>query len=139
MSSMVSGTDVIFDTARQGFGTLPILGAVLEVWPEGLFQDAEEEGARPLTAVLADQQVGASREFFVYKDRVSADSWDREGWTEEHGIDMAHFLVRDDAGRPDVLQLTLVVGSVAGETIRLVAAVFEALGRMARPSFPGPS
>lgn len=36
----MSGTDVIFETARQGFDVLPLLDAVLEVWPDGLFQNA---------------------------------------------------------------------------------------------------
>jgi len=127
---MVSGTDVIFETVRQGFDVGPILDAVLEVWPDGLFQNAEEEGVRRLSDVLADQGAGATREFFVYKDKPSADSWDREGWTEEHANDMAHFLVVEDAARAEMLQLTIVIGSATGETVRLIAAVFDALERM---------
>lgn len=131
MNSMVGGTDVIFDTARQGFDVRLLLDAVIEVWPDGLFQDAEEEGARPLTALLADQGAGAAHEFFVYKDPASADSWEKDGWTEEHGNDMAHFLVMEDAARPERLQLTLVIGSATGETIRLTGAVHDALDQMA--------
>jgi hypothetical protein len=127
---MVGGTDVIFETAREGFDVRPILDAVLEIWPDGLFQSAEEEGVRRLTTVLADQAVGATREFFVYKDKASADSWDRDGWTEEHGNDMAHFLVVEDAARAEILRLTLVIGSATRETVHLIAAVFDALGRM---------
>ena len=131
MNSMVGGTDVIFETARQGFDVGLILDAVIEVWPDGLFQDAEEEDVRPLTSVLADQRPGTSHEFFVYKDRASADSWAKEGWTEEHGNDLAHFLVVEDSTRPEMLQLTLVIGSATGETVHLVTAVFDALSRMA--------
>jgi hypothetical protein len=131
MNSMVGGTDVIFETARQGFDVGLILDAVIEIWPDGLFQHADEEDVRPLTGVLADQRAGASQEFFVYKDRASADSWKKEGWTEAHANDMLHFLVVYDAARPEMLQLTLVIGSITGETVRLVAAVFETLGRMA--------
>lgn len=130
MSSMVGGTDVIFETARQGFDPRAILDAVVELWPDGLFRKAEEESACRLTAVLADRGAGGWREFFVYKDQASADSWDREGWTEEHSDDMTHFLVVEDT-RPDKLQLTLVIGSVTGETVRLIAAVYDALRRMA--------
>jgi hypothetical protein len=128
---MVGGTDIIFETAQQGFDVRLILDAVIEVWPDGLFQNAEEEGVRPLTAVLEDQQVGASREFFVYKDQASADSWGQNGWTEEYGNAMAHFLVVENAARPEMLQLTLVIGSATGEMVRLIAGVFDALGRMA--------
>jgi hypothetical protein len=131
MSSMIGGTDVIFETARQGFDLRSILDAALEVWPDGFFQNADEEGVRQLTAVLADQGESATHEFFVYKDEASAESWDRDGWTEEHGNDMAHFLVVEDAPRPEMLQLTLVIGSATVETVRLIAAVLEALGRMA--------
>src|SRR5205814_1465583 len=91
----------------------------------------EAEIVRPLVTVLADHQASASQEFFVYKDPASAARWDKDGWTEEHGNGMAHFLVVQDAARPDTLQLTLVIGTATPETVRLVAAVFDALDRMA--------
>ena len=140
MNSMVSGTDVIFETTRPGFDVGALLDAVLEVWPDGLFQDAEGEAVRPLPAALADQRTSEVREFFIYKDQSSADSWDKEGWTEQHGNDMAHFLVGEDGARPEILQLTVVIGSATGETVRLIAAVFDALGRMAAgaPAAHGP-
>ncbi len=131
MSSMVGGTDVIFETARQGFALRPLLDAALEVWPDGYFQNAEEAGVRQLTAVAADQQAVIAREFFVYKDEASAESWGRDGWTEDHGNDMAHFLAAEDTPAPEMLQLTLVIGSATVETVRLIAAVLEALGGMA--------
>jgi hypothetical protein len=132
MSGMLGGKDVIFETAREGFNIPPLLDALLDVWPDGLFQNAEEDGVHRLSAVLADPGVGASREFFVYKDKASADSWDKEGWTEKHGNDMAHFLIVEDAGRAEMLQLTLVIGSTTGDTVRLIAAIFDVLGRMSR-------
>jgi hypothetical protein len=70
-------------------------------------------------------------EFFVYKDRASADSWIKEGWTEQHGNDMVHCLIVEDASRPELLQLTLVIGSATAEMVRLIATVFDAPGRMA--------
>src|SRR5688572_4002488 len=100
MSSMVGGTDVLFETTRQGFAVGPLLEAAIDVWPDGLFQDAEGEAVRPLTAALADQKVRDVREFFVYKDRSSADSWNKEGWTEQHGNDLVHFLIVEDTTRP---------------------------------------
>jgi hypothetical protein len=130
MSSMVSGEDVIFETVRQGFDIRPILDAVLELWPDAVFQDAEEEGVRPLAAVLGDSAAITAGEFFVYKDSASADSWEREGWTEEHGNDMVHFLLAEDVARPDVLQLTLVIGSFTGEMVSLIDAVYGVLLRL---------
>jgi hypothetical protein len=44
MSNMVGGTDLIFEAARRGFDVRPLLDAVLEVWPDGYFQNAEEAG-----------------------------------------------------------------------------------------------
>lgn len=130
MSNMVSGTDVIFETARQGFEVLPLLDAVLVVWPDGLLQNAEDDAVHRLTDVLTGQTVSVSREFFVYKDQATADSWARDGWTEEHANDMAHFLIVEDAARPEMLQLTLVIGSVTGEMVRLIDEVFDALRRL---------
>lgn len=131
MTGMVGGTDVIFQTARRGFDARPVLDAVLEVWPDGFFQDAEGEDVCPITTVLAAPGAAASVEFFVYKDEASAGSWNNEGWTEDHGNSMAHFLVSDIPAHPDRLQLTLVIGSFTGETVRLIPAVYDVLGRMA--------
>jgi hypothetical protein len=121
----------IFETARQGFEVGPLLDAVIEVWPDGLFQDAAGEEVRPVAAALADSRISELHEFFVYKDRASADSWIKEGWTEQHGNDMVHCLIVEDASRPEILQLTLVIGSATAEMVRLIATVFDALGRMA--------
>lgn len=131
MSGMVGGTDLIFETARRGFDARPILDAVLDVWPDGLFQDAEEDDIRPLADALADPRTGNTREFFTYRDRASADRWQQDGWTHEYGDALTHFLVTEDAAHPDVLRLTLVIGSATDETIRLIAAVSDALSRMA--------
>jgi hypothetical protein len=130
MKGMVSGIDVVFETAREGFDVGAILDAVMEIWPEGLFQDAEEDNLRLLSNSLSDERIKSSLEFIVYKDQASADSWVKEGWTEVHANNMAHFLVVEDATRPAMLQLTLVIGSATSETIRLIAAVFDALGQM---------
>jgi hypothetical protein len=131
MSNMISGTDVIFETTRQGFEVGPLLEGVLEIWPDGLFQDAEGEDIHPLAAALADPRTSDLHEFFVYKDRSSAESWDKEGWTEQYGNDMAHFLFVEDSARPEFLQVTLVIGSATSDTIRLIASVFDALTRIA--------
>ncbi len=132
MNGMVGGEDVIFETTRKGFDLRPILDAVLELWPDCLFQNAEEADVRLLTAVLTDEVAPHSREFFVYRDKASADSWIRDGWTEEHANDLAHFLVVEDAAHPDTLQLTLVIGSVTGETVCLIGAVHQALTKMSQ-------
>src|SRR5437899_868652 len=125
MSSMVGGIDVIFETAQSGFDLVPILDVVAELWPDGLIQNADADGVRRLSVALADQGTVVAREFFVYKDPPSADSWNKDGWTEEHGNDMVHFLVVENATRKEVLQLTLVIGSATAEMVRLIAAVFD--------------
>ncbi|MBY0528041.1 MAG: hypothetical protein K2R98_31885 [Gemmataceae bacterium] len=108
-----------------------ILDAVFEVWPDGLFQDAEHDDLHPLSAAPVDQRADEPHEFFVYKDQSAAISWNRNGWTEEFGDDMIHFLSAECAARPDVVQLTLVIGTATSETLRLVATVFDALTQMA--------
>jgi hypothetical protein len=128
MNSVVGGTDMIFETTPQGFSVGPLLDAVSEVWPDGLFQDAAGEEVRPLTDA---QDVDDVREFFVYKDRSSADSWGKEGWTEQHSSEMVHFLIEEDAAHPAILRLTLVIGSETGETLQLITAVHDALKQMA--------
>ena len=128
---MIAGTDLILETPRQSFDVGPILDAAFDVWPDGFFQDAEAEDHHPLITALVEQRARACREFFIYKDQASVDSWAKEGWTEQHANNMVHFLITEDAARPDILQLTLVIGSATSETVRLFAGVFDALSRMA--------
>lgn len=120
--SMISGTDIILEISKHRFDFRALLAAVAAVWPDALVQDADDEKTRP----IADAK--ESQEFFVYKDRAGAESWCRDGWTEEHGNDMVHFLVVPAPARLDVLHLTIVIGSATSETNRLVAAVSVALG-----------
>lgn len=130
MSNMVGGKDVVFEAAPQGFDVRLVLDAVLELWPDAVFQDVDEEAGRPLTDVLAAGGASTSREFFVYKDEAGAQGWIREGWTEEHGNDMAHFLVSEDATSPNRLLLTLVIDSLTSQTLELMASVQDALKLM---------
>ena len=130
MSSMVGGTDVIFETARQGFSIGLLLGAVLDVWPDAQVQEADSDIARPLTESVAHPPSEELEEFFIYKDPQSAKSWANDGWTEEYANDLVHVLVVEEAPRPDTIQVTLVIGAFTGETLRLVVAVFEALRDM---------
>lgn len=130
MSSMIGGTDIIFETARGGFSIVPLLDSLLDVWPDALLQDADGDSIQGLSNVLANPPTSEPHEFFVYRDQASADSWANAGWTQAHANDMVHLLVADDASRPDVIQLTLVIGAFTSDTLRLVVAVFEALRDM---------
>ena len=130
MSSMIGGTDVIFETERQGFSMIPLLDSLLSVWPDAQFQDADNDSTRSLAEIVANRPSDEPQEFFIYKDQRSAQSWANDGWTEAHANDMVHVLVVEETSRPDTIQLTLVIGAFTGETLRLVVAVFEALRDM---------
>jgi len=123
---MIGGTDMVIETTREGFDIRRVLDAVNDLWPDAMLQDAEEEHATPLTQVDGT----GSREFFIYKSPESADSWIAHGWTEEHGDDMAHFLVRQVGGQPDSVRITLVIGSGTAEPMRLYFAVSDAITGM---------
>lgn len=126
MTGMVSGRDAIFETPRQGFDVRILLEAVLNLWPDAQFQEADDEQAKP----LAEAAIGNSREFFVYKNEAAATSWNDEGWTEQHENDLAHFIVQDDPTDRDRLHVTVVIGSVTEDTQRLLDDVLAAFRRM---------
>lgn len=138
MSDLIRGTDVVIETVRDGFDLPTLLDGLLDIWPDAVIQDADAEGVEPLAAVVKGTGSVVGREFFLYKAAAAAARWERDGWTEEYGNDMVHFLVADDATRPGGLQVTLVIDAFTGEVVRLLDVVLDALGRMSDRSGAAP-
>ena len=70
-----------------------ILGRIRRFWPEGLFQDAEEDEAHDLHSHRVAIHMGRCREFFVYRDGGSFAAWERDGATPENLETMLYFLI----------------------------------------------
>src|SRR5207302_1095304 len=86
-----------------------ILRACRSRWPEGIFQDAESDVLHSLRDPWVWQMGTRSREFFVYKDRHVAETWDDTGTTAENVNQFLHFLVGQSTNTTsDSMQLTVV-------------------------------
>jgi hypothetical protein len=124
---IVGGTDITFPVKNGVQLADVILHAARELWPEYVFQDAEEvelhENSDPDVWLYGT----ASTEFFVYRDREAADNWTRLGATSENQNLMLHFLVDTDpsSGRK---RLTVVVGELAGDVAHFVRDLKDVLG-----------
>jgi hypothetical protein len=129
MSSMISGTDVTFSTPRKGFDVREVLRGLHGIWPQALFQDAEEDKIHPLAAMLGKRFGDDAHEFFVYKDKAAAKSWDSHGWTEKNQNSMVHFLIDPDPDDPKSLRMTFVLGELNSEMFQLGSRIFDSLGQ----------
>ncbi|SRR5579883_75542 len=138
MNLLGSGIDLILTTARESYDPKNILDAVADFWPQGVFQDASEETTRPLAVVLTQEGELSSREFFVYQDETSAQSWRDNGKTAANANRMIHFLIQDDPSDSDRLQITIVIDEWNADMIRLSAALDVRLesGALGQPHKP---
>ncbi len=123
MSTSLSGIDVVLEAPRRSFEPRVLLYVLHQHWPEGVFQEGDDERTRPLKSVMEAGRPLRLSEFFVYNNNVSAESWNREGLTRENVNGMVHFVIRDDATRPDNLQVTMVVGAMTHEMLRLCSSL----------------
>ncbi len=119
MSTPGSGYDVFLDVPRDGFRLRLLLYVLLNHWPDAVFQRAEEDRIQRLRDVIEAAGRLEVDEFFVYRDKASARSWDREGLTLVNSDRMLHILIEDQSPRPDFIQITVVMGALTPELLRL--------------------
>jgi len=119
---MIGGTDLIFSVRRADFDIRSVLEAILDLWPHAVFEEADGEGTQPLAEVCG-RKVFPSEEFFISRDAAAAKSWDEQGATPENANDLVHILWGQPSGPAGQPQLTVVVGSLTDEMIRLRDAI----------------
>jgi hypothetical protein len=129
MSFSISGIDLVLEVPREALDPRLILDLVQDRWPEGVFQDANEDDVRPVKAVLAEESELKTREFFIYQDEASAKSWGQDGRTPANGNRMLHFLIQDDPAGGAPARITMVIGEVTPEMTDLFSALGSALGQ----------
>jgi hypothetical protein len=138
MSSSIGGLDLVLETSRQAFDPRLILDVVLDRWPEGVFQNADEETTRSLEAVAAGEDELTSAEFLLYQDEASAQNWALEGRTTANGNQLLHFLIQDEP-TSGLVRVTLVIDELTPEMAGLYHSLSAALppagraGTVARP------
>ena len=72
-------------------------------WPEGVYQDGDSADLYDLFDPWVMEFGPRSREFFVYQDRESAESWNEHGAIPENANKMLHFLIGAELPEPQRL------------------------------------
>jgi hypothetical protein len=112
---MIGGTDRILAMPARLCNPTQVLLACLKHWPNGYYQHADEGPAVPIREALTSRTAPLGDEFFVYKDRASADSWERDGATPENQNTMIHFLIGGGNTNGPDRRLTMVIGDATPE------------------------
>jgi hypothetical protein len=82
----IGGVDLIVQGARRGDADA-VVAALARHWPDAVAHDLDSS---PVPASAAKLH-GA--ELFVYRDRESFDSWQREGATPANAASMVHIVI----------------------------------------------
>ena len=105
VSTKIPAADVIFRTVRRH-------------WPHSVFQNAED-----VAPFVPDNgrwpPAPPSREFFIYRDKQAARSWDKLGADLENVNTMLHVLLPETEGKAPT-SLTLVCDQLEGEMEAIV-------------------
>ena len=118
---IVGGNDIIIPAPPDVHVAEIILGRVRRLWPDGRFQDVDEEADHALDDIRVVMQGGRCREFFLYRDRPSFEAWERDGATSMNLETMLYFLIADPpTGGRGLLQVTLVCGELNATIQKLV-------------------
>ena len=119
------GSDIVIEAPPGTPVADLILGRIRRLWPDGLYQDADDDDAVYIDDPLVAFAGGRSREFFIYRNRIAFESWERDGATPENLDTMLQFLVTPSEERPaGVIEVTLVCGERT-ETIRALVDDLE--------------
>jgi hypothetical protein len=115
---MIGGSDIVLTGARPKEPRF-VLECFRSVWPDGVFHDADASNLRSLREVTPTTKTDA-REFFVYENAASFDSWVAEGATAENGSRMVHVIVEPK-------RVTFVVDRADSALGQLVREIVDAL------------
>ena len=96
MTFTIGGIDLIMQGPRTSAPWRIILEMGHELWPNCVYEDANEDETQPLIEVLSARKQPQSPEFFLYKDQANADSWTEHGMTPANNRNKIHFLLDDD-------------------------------------------
>ena len=133
----IGGVDVVFRApADEAVGDI-ILRRCARLWPQSVFQAGNEQQVRGLDDPWVWQVGTASPEFFVYRDRKAAQSWDDEGATRANRGSMLYFIVRPAENEaPHACEVTLVCGGLAPGIRQLIQDLRSSFLFLRSGSFP---
>ena len=91
----IGGRDIVIAAPPDVSPAEVVLGYMRRLWPDGFFQDADQEDVHPINSPRVVIQGGLSREFFAFRDSGAVAAWQLDGATPENENSMLHFLVAD--------------------------------------------
>jgi hypothetical protein len=120
----IGGIDVLL-RARAGECIADMmLRACRELWGDSkpCFQDGESTEVLSLNEPWVWRVGTSSREFFVYRSRADADSWEADGAVSANANTMLHFLIGDPMPEdPRLVEVAVVFDKWTPEIRRLIA------------------
>ena len=135
----IGGRDILIAAPPDVSAAEFILRRMRQLWPDGYFQDADEEVYHPVDSPGVLIQGCRSREFFVFINRAAAEAWHRAGATPENTNSMLHFLVEDrPRSRRSPRHVTMVCDELSS-TIESLAADLKKSFWGSRRTMPLPS
>lgn len=125
---MIGGSDFTFPTPAGALALRSTVRAIVDLWPNAVFEDADSETA-PVT--IDGLQFGTLKEVFAYRDSQSAMAWENDGATAEQFNAMIHLVASTNG-------MTIVVGDPAEPDISaLLSAVRRTLVAESVPALVG--
>jgi hypothetical protein len=120
---MIGGTDVIFWVRDGAEATDVILRTVRRYWPNFVLENLDDP-APYVPRCRGELPKPSGPEFFLYRDKQSALSWEDCGATPENRDSMLHVIVGNQA-KPggDLKSLTVVCGALTGQIGQLIEEV----------------
>ena len=122
----IGGIDLRFtNVPRNAYDPRLILAEIAEIWPESVFESAEDETTTSVRDIIETEDAKIGKEFFVFRSEARARNWQRKGATAKNGNDMLHFIAAK-ARRGNSIEITMVIGDFTPEMGRLYWAIDNA-------------
>jgi hypothetical protein len=120
----VGGIDtVLLAPAGECVGDL-VLRACCRHWDRWkcIFQDGNDQATHSLDEAWVWEVGTASKEFFVYRDRAAAESWNTDGATAANANTMFHFIIGEPRpGDPNTVEVAFVCDKLTREVKDFIA------------------
>ena len=130
----IGGWDISIEIPPHVSAAEVILRLMRRRWPGSYFQDADRDDFYPIGSEHVAIRGGLSREFFVFVDLASLESWHRDGATAENANAMLHFLVGEPTSRRGLRLVTLVCDEPSGSILGLRSDIEASFLSSRRPT-----
>ncbi len=90
---MIAGIDRTFSISAGTVNAVAALRACMRHWPDSIYQNADDTDLLPIHRAILSRPGNLGSEFFIFRDRQIAESWDNEGAIPDNQDSMIHFLI----------------------------------------------